>query len=139
MAVAVTREPGRFLGLARRGRLFHVTRVTNWALGPSVSLKKGPSARGLQAAPHSEAGTRALLEPCAPAFRRVTRRCALRRCRHGRCWCCCTLPAAYTRGALRCFKEASPYLLRRMLVVCLSCSLNHQAASLNFLCLSLWS
>ena len=81
-----TREPTRSLGLARRGQLIilDVLRIASWILGTSVPLKKGPSARGLQTVPHSKTGTRALLGPCAPAFRR----CALRRRRRSRRWWC---------------------------------------------------
>ena len=71
-------------------------RIASWILGTSVPLKKGPSARGLQTVPHSKTGTRALLGPCAPAFRR----CALRRRRRSRRRCCYTLSAACTRSAL---------------------------------------
>ena len=70
-----------------------VTRIASWVLGTSVPLKKGPSARGLQTVPHSKTGTRALLGPCAPAFRR----CALRWRRRSRRRCC---SAACTRSAL---------------------------------------
>ena len=93
-----TREPTRSLGLARRGQLIllDVLRIASWILGTSVPLKKGPSARGLQTVPHSKTGTRALLGPCAPAFRR----CALRRRRRSRRRCCYTLSAACTRSAL---------------------------------------
>ena len=84
--------------LARRGQLIilDVLRIASWILGTSVPLKKGPSARGLQTVPHSKTGTRALLGPCAPAFRR----CALRRRRRSRRRCCYTLSAACTRSAL---------------------------------------
>ena len=93
-----TREFTRSPGLARRGQLilFDVVRIASWILGTSVPLKKGPSARGLQTVPHSKTGTRALLGPCAPAFRR----CALRRRRRSRRRCCYTLSAACTRSAL---------------------------------------
>ena len=93
-----TREPTRSPGLARRGQLIFldVLRIASWILGTSVPLKKGPSARGLQTVPHSKTGTRALLGPCAPAFRR----CALRRRRRSRRRCCYTLSAACTRSAL---------------------------------------
>ena len=93
-----TREPTRSLGLARRGQLIilDVLRIASWILGTSVPLKKGPSARGLQTVPHSKTGTRALLGPCASAFRR----CALRRRRRSRRRCCYTLSAACTRSAL---------------------------------------
>ena len=93
-----TREPTRSLGLARRGQLIilDVLRIASWILGTSVPLKKGPLARGLQTVPHSKTGTRALLGPRAPAFRR----CALRRRRRSRRRCCYTLSAACTRSAL---------------------------------------
>ena len=93
-----TRESTRSLGLAGRGQLilFGVLRIASWILGTSVPLKKGPSARGLQTVPHSKTGTRALLGPCASAFRR----CALRRRRRSRRRCCYTLSAACTRSAL---------------------------------------
>ena len=62
-----TREPIRSLGLARRGRLIFLgaLKSASWVLGTDVSMKKGPSARGIQTAPHSMTGTRAIPGPCA--------------------------------------------------------------------------
>ena len=97
---SATREspPGLLASLGKASSYFGFfdLRIASWILGTSVPLKKGPSARGLQTAPHSKTGTRALLGPCAPAFRRWT----LRRRRRSRRRCCCTLSAACTRSAL---------------------------------------
>ena len=92
-----TREPTRSLGLARRGQLIilDVLRIASWILGTGVPLKKGPTVRGLQTVPHSKTGTRALLGPCASAFRC----CALRRRRRSHNRCCYTLSAPCTRSA----------------------------------------
>ena len=49
--------------------ILDVLRIASWILGTRVPLKKGPSATGLQTVPHSKTGTRALLGPCAHAFR----------------------------------------------------------------------
>ena len=91
-------SPGLFSGL-REGR---PPSVHQYCQNRGRCLPSGSSSNvnGLpyqaQTVPHSKTGTRALLGPCAPAFRR----CALRRRRRSRRRCCCTLSAACTRSAL---------------------------------------